>query len=153
MNIRKSKKLFFIFSGLAIQTTLIFAFGQTSKAVSVIVKEAKNNLELNFEVKNGYGVQKHGPHEITVYSLDKNYTKSDSPEKTIKNHGKIIYQVKKLKLTGTDASQDRDYLSRVQAVILPVAAAGPIAVKAKIYYCSFADSFCSLEVIHYISGK
>lgn len=49
-------------------------------------------------------------------------------------------------LTGAVAIEDKKYFSRLDPVSLPPTA-GKIRVSGRIFYCSFAQKFCSVQKV------
>jgi len=120
------------------------------KAVSMKVVHQEKFLEIKLKIKNGFGIQKKGPHDISFYSLNSGYQGKNDPAKIINEHGKKIQEIKPLQLSGTTAKQDAEYFSEVNSFKVPFSAAGNTGIKLKIYYCSFGDSFCSVDALYSI---
>lgn len=154
---KKNLKLlpFYVFS-LLLALTLLWpshGLGTFEKAVLMQVSQNNKNVELSFSVKKGFGLQKHGPHKITVYSLDSGYQnkrQSMKPRAILKKYGKKLKEYKNYKFSGKAAKEDKDYFSAVNKVEIPAHSATPLAVEAKLYYCSFLNGFCSVEILRYI---
>ncbi|MDH4263817.1 MAG: hypothetical protein OEV78_12310 [Spirochaetia bacterium] len=143
-----------VFLNVLVLTGGLFALGSNGKAVTINVQNQDKFLEVEMKIKKDFGIQKKGPHEIVIYSLDKNYTKENDPSKVISEYGKKIQEIKPLKLSGETAKKDNEYFSAVNKFQVPVSTKGDVAIKAKIYYCSFTDSFCSVDVVYaIIPGK
>ena len=144
-----------LFTGIIFLISLgtIYGLGSNGKAVTMKAINKGNQIEVELSTNKGFGIQKKGPHEITVYSLDKNHGKEHDVAKAISEYGKKIHEIKPLRFTGINASQDEEYFSSVNNLQIPVAVNSDIAIKAKIYYCSFVDSFCSVDVLYTIIPK
>jgi hypothetical protein len=148
LNIKKIKFLtgWFFLTGIA----GLFALGSSGKAVAMTAQKQGKFIEIEMKINKGFGVQKKGPHEIAVYSLKKNYTKESDLAKAMSEYGKKVHEVKPLKLSGETAQKDEEYFSAIHKFQIPVVTGGDIGIKAKIYYCSFGDGFCSVDVIYTI---
>ncbi|HRP68131.1 MAG TPA: hypothetical protein PLY93_01190 [Turneriella sp.] len=109
---------------LSLLTTLsVFAFG--AKVVKVI-REPKAII---LSLEKGFGVQKDARNELTFTSV---------------KDGKQLKKV--TALTGKTAVEDNHYFSRLNAVTLPTTQ-GKVRVQGRIFYCSFAQKYCSVQKI------
>jgi hypothetical protein len=116
-----------------------FQIEAQQKSVSMKVVKAEKGIEILFQVNKGFGIQKKGPHQITIYSGEK-------IEKTAKSQN-ILHDMKQVQFSGKLSKEDKDYFSSVEPVVIPVNTSKPLTIKAKIFFCSFESSFCSMEVI------
>jgi len=126
------------------------AIGSNGKAVKMIAVSKKQAIEVELKLNPTFGIQKQGPHEITVYQLSKKHTKETDVKKAIAGYGKPVLEIKPQALTGVVSKIDADYFSSVDKFTVPVSATGDLAIKAKIFYCSFKDHFCSVDVLYTI---
>ena len=99
----------------------LFAFG------AEVVRIVREPGVVAMVIDRGYGIQKDGKHELTFTSV---------------TTGKTLKVIKGFK--GTTAKEDSHYFSRVNAIELP-ADSGNIRVSGRIFYCSFAQKFCSVQ--------
>jgi hypothetical protein len=102
-------------------TTSLFAFG------AEVVRIVREPSVVAMVIDRGYGIQKDGKHELTFTSV---------------TTGKTLKVVRGFK--GTTAKEDAHYFSRVNAIEIP-ADSGKIRVSGRIFYCSFAQKFCSVQ--------
>ena len=133
-------------------TTSGAGFGFSTGVVKLHTEQNKKKVTLVYSLKNGYGIQKDGPHEISIYKISKKKFSSKSGAKGIVQDGKLVKKLKPVKFSGWTAKADKDYFSKVKPVYISVRAkkSEVYAVTSKIYYCSFSDKFCSVEVIEKI---
>lgn len=102
---------------------LVFAFGDA------VVKFRKEPGKVQFLVQNGFGVQRDGKHTLTF---------------TDALTGKVLKTVHSFQ--GSIAHEDKKYFNRLDAVELP-RNSGSVRVKGRIFYCSFAQKYCSVQRI------
>ncbi len=139
----------FLFAGMS-----VFLFPQTlgNEVISLQSIRKDGNIKLLFMVDKGYGIQKEGPHKITIYRLKNDHATEPNFEKKIKIYG---YDAKSLvdenkPFAGVTTKEDKDYFSRVDSISYTNATIQkdtPFAIAGKIYYCSFSDKFCSVQSI------
>lgn len=142
----KKQALIFLISGIAVLYSVAFK----EKSVSMKAADLGKTIEIRFDIKPGFGIQKMGPHNISVFEITGGYEKNKSPGDIITKNGKKILELKQVKLSGTTAKEDNEYFSAVQPYAIPMQSAKTLGIKAQIYYCSFKDSFCSMEVVQTI---
>lgn len=82
-----------------------------------------------FSVEKGYGVQRNAKNELVFIDA---------------TSGKVLKTVKSF--TGSVASEDKKYFNRLDPVALPKVD-GKIRVTGRLFYCSFAEKFCSVQRI------
>ncbi len=123
------------------------AFGFSEGAVSLETALAGDKIQVSLFVNPGFGIQKDGPHEIIIYTFDPAHTKAASLSEKIKLYGLKREVLSPAVFTGKEAKEDAEYFSAVNPVLLEKPAASPVAVRARIYYCSFLDNFCSVQVL------
>jgi len=114
-------------AGLFFVLAVFFAVEAFGSAVVRLVREPGT---VAFSLQKGYGVQKDGKHELTFTSV---------------STGKILLTVKSFQ--GSTAPEDKKYFNRLQSISLP-ADAGKIRVTGRIFYCSFAQKFCSVQRVN-----
>jgi len=130
--------------------TSIFALGSQAKVVQLSVTENEKQISLQFSVNKGYGIQKEGPHEIAIYKLDENHFKSTEISEKIAKYGKKLTTISPVKFSGVIASEDEHYYSNVLPINLTASKNSTLAIRARIFFCSFQDNFCSVETVHQI---
>ncbi|MDH5718448.1 MAG: hypothetical protein OEZ22_12550 [Spirochaetia bacterium] len=115
--------------------------------VNVDPVKDNDSITLYFQISEGFGVQKEGPHKIEVYQLSKDHSKTEDIKEKISKYGKKIDS--KEKFVGHTASADEDYFDNLDPLVFKQKQfkTGEFAVKAVIYYCSFSDKFCSAQKI------
>lgn len=141
-NIRKK----FLWFGLL--GAIIGAFSlRAAEAEAVSMKAHKSGkvIEIEFNIKKGYGIQKKGPHELAVFSLKKNFSAKENLGKSFETGGKLVIEIKPVKFTGNTSHEDEDYFSNVNTVTAPVSVDGKTGIRARVFYCSFKDFFCSVQ--------
>lgn len=110
-------------AAIIIGAVTIHAFG------AQVVKLVREPGVIALSLQKGYGIQKDGKHELTFTSVA-----TGKAVKTLRN------------FTGTTASEDKKYFSRLNAVEIP-ASAGKVRVSGRIFYCSFDQKFCSVQKV------
>ena len=128
------KALVFILASLALS-----AYGFKSDVISVFGFKKKAIQYVSFNLKPGYGIQKKAPHNIELFKLSK---RPDHLKEALKQ-AKPIKKVKTL--AGITAREDNQYFSRVNPIRVRNSKNGFLAVRAKVFYCSFAEKFCSVS--------
>ena len=128
------KALVFIFASL-----VLGAYGFKSDVISVFGFKKKATQYVSFNLKPGYGIQKKAPHSIELFKLSK---RPDNLKEALKQ-AKPIKKVKTF--VGTTAREDNQYFSRVKPIRVRNSNNGFLAVRAKVFYCSFAEKFCSIS--------
>lgn len=123
------------------------AFGFGGDAVSMETTSSGDNIQINFQVNPGFGIQKDGPHEIAVYSLASGHEKAGDVGEKIKLYGKKEGEINPAVFAGIEAKQDPEYFSIVNPLAIERPQGSPVAVRARIYFCSFHDNFCSVQVL------
>ena len=131
------KALVFIFTSLvlgayAFKNDVISVFGFKKKAIQYV----------SFNLKPGYGIQKKAPHSIELFKLIKRPDNLNNLKEALKQ-AKPIKKVKNF--AGTTAREDNQYFSRVKPIRVRNSNNGFLAVRAKVFYCSFAEKFCSVS--------
>jgi len=106
---------------------LFGAAGAVSAFGSNVVRFIREPAGVAFSLQKGYGVQRDGKHELVFTAV---------------STGKIVKTVKIFR--GEVASEDKKYFSRLEPVRLP-ATTGKLRVTGRIFYCSFAQKFCSVQ--------
>ncbi|MES0491315.1 MAG: hypothetical protein ABUK01_15080 [Leptospirales bacterium] len=152
MRKRKSLYLMVAVATLALFTGIIFSYGFSTGSVTLDVEKNNGNLNFEFAVKKGYGIQKDGPHEISVYTIDKKYAKNKNLGEILKEKGKLVQKFEAIKFTGETAKEDGKYFSKINPYSVALqenleTKNIKVVVSARVYYCSFADNFCSVESI------
>lgn len=101
--------------------TALDAFG------AIVVKLVREPGTVAFSLKQGFGVQKDGKHELTFTAVAT---------------GKTLLTLKNF--NGSTASEDKKYYSRLAPIALPKDA-GRVRVSGRIFYCSFEQKYCSVQ--------
>ncbi|MDH5720707.1 MAG: hypothetical protein OEZ13_08855 [Spirochaetia bacterium] len=142
----KSKRTIRLIS-LFLIFALFIAWNFGTSVINVDSKKKNSEVTLYFKVEKGYGVQKDGPHQIEIYKLSPEHVKENKVSEKIKKYGALIQAMEKIK--GKISSEDSDYFESVDPVEIKNEKLknGQYAFKAIIYYCSFADKFCSAQRI------
>lgn len=122
--------------------------GFTIKAVDISPQVENNSLSLFLKVHDGYGVQKKGKHVFFLYALNEaspNYNGNDSLKTKIQKAATPIEAL--TKVTGETAQEDEKYYSTLYPLkfMEKLQDNKKYALKAKIYVCSFANGFCSVQ--------
>jgi len=127
----------------------IDSFGFSTGVVKLRTELSKKRVNMIFSLQRGYGLQKDGPHEIAIYKISKKKFSSKDGPKGVTLNGKLVRKVKPVKFSGSTAKADKEYFSKVNPYKMKLLAkkSEVYAVSSKIYYCSFSDKFCSVEVI------
>ena len=92
-----------------------------------VVKLVREPGTVAFSLKQGFGVQKDGKHELTFTAV---------------STGKTLLTLKNF--NGSTAVEDKKYYSKLAPVTLPKDA-GRVRVAGRIFYCSFEQKFCSVQ--------
>ena len=135
------KALVFIFASLVLSLALS-AYGFKNDVISVFGFKKKDTQYISFNLKPGYGIQKKAPHNIELFKLSKLPYTLDNLQEALKQ-AKPIKKVKTF--AGTTAREDNQYFSRVKPIRVRNSNNGFLAVRAKVFYCSFAEKFCSVS--------
>ncbi len=109
------------FLAVVIALTALDAFG------AVVVKLVREPGAVVFSLKQGFGVQKDGKHELTFTAV---------------TTGKTLLTLKNF--SGSTAAEDKKYYSKLAPITLP-RDAGRVRVSGRIFYCSFEQKFCSVQ--------
>lgn len=109
------------FLAILVALTAIDAFG------AIVVKLVREPGTVAFSLKQGFGVQKDGKHELTFTAV---------------STGKTLLTLKNF--NGSTAAEDKKYYSRLAPITLPKDA-GRVRVAGRIFYCSFEQKFCSVQ--------
>jgi|GEM_PF-2703012 len=109
------------FLAILVALTALDAFG------AVVVKLVREPGTVVFSLKQGFGVQKDGKHELTFTAVAT---------------GKTLLTLKNF--SGSTAVEDKKYYSKLAPVTLPKDA-GRVRVAGRIFYCSFEQKFCSVQ--------
>lgn len=96
---------------------------------AAVVKLVREPGTVAFSLKQGFGVQKDGKHELTFTAV---------------STGKTLLTLKNF--NGATAVEDKKYYSKLSPVVLPKDA-GRVRVAGRIFYCSFEQKFCSVQRI------
>lgn len=112
------KRLFFT---ILLALTGLDAFGAS------VVKLVREPGAVAFSLRQGFGVQKDGKHELTF---------------TATSTGKTLFTLKNF--NGATAAEDKKYYNRLSPVVLPQGA-GKVKVTGRIFYCSFEQKYCSVQ--------
>ena len=141
-NIRKLKYI-----KILLPVILLAAWNFGAQVINIKSEKENSAITFYFEVEKGYGVQKDGPHTIEVYKLAPGHVNEENVAEKIKKYGTVIQKTEKLK--GHIAAEDPDYFDKVDPVKIKdkQIKSGEYAYKALIYYCSFAEKFCSAQKI------
>ena len=131
------KALVIILASLALS-----AYSFKSDVISVFGFKKKAIQYISFNLKPGYGIQKKAPHNIELFKLSKRPNNLDHLKEALKQ-AKPIKKVKTF--AGTTAREDNQYFSRVKPIQVRNSKNGFLAVRAKVFYCSFAEKFCSVS--------
>lgn len=123
----------------------LVAFGVTVLEVQPLVTGKAVNLR--YSLKNGYGIQKKADNHLIVYQLRSGHEAEKSVRLKIKKYGTEIGRLESFR--GRTAKQDTDYYDTLQPGTISLAQkpSGSLALSGRIYYCSFADKFCSVQSI------
>ncbi|MBV6493363.1 MAG: hypothetical protein LDLANPLL_01379 [Turneriella sp.] len=101
----------------------VYAFG------AKVVKIVREPNQVAFLLEKGFGVQKDAKNQLTISSAA---------------NGKIIKKITTLR--GSTAQEDKHYFNRLDNVALPQIQ-GKIRIEGRIFYCSFAQKYCSVQKI------
>jgi len=149
---RNRKSLFALVAlvTLALFTGIIFSYGFSTGSVTLDVVKDDGKVKAKISVKKGYGVQKDGPHEISVYTIDKKYAKAKNLGEILNEKGKLVQKFESVKFSGKTAEEDKKYFSKVKPYLITLEEGiqtdnTAVVISARIYYCSFKDNFCSVE--------
>lgn len=108
---------------------LLLVFGAIDAFGAAVVKLVREPGTVAFSLKQGFGVQKDGKHELTFTAV---------------STGKTLLTLKNF--NGATAIEDKKYFSKLAPVSLPKDA-GRVRVAGRIFYCSFEQKFCSVQRI------
>lgn len=111
------------FLGFLLVFTVVEAFGAS------VVKLVREPGTVAFSLKQGFGVQKDGKHELTFTAV---------------STGKTLLTLRNF--SGATALEDKKYYSKLSPVALPKDA-GRVRVAGRIFYCSFEQKYCSVQRI------
>lgn len=129
--------LFSLFSSLA--------YGFRVHAVSFQMQKVNNKPVVHVQVSKGYGVQKNGKHTFDIYELSSSSKKYNEIKDKVKNAGTKIDSLSNV--SGQTALQDENYYDKINPIIFKNAV-NPnksYAFVAKVFVCSFANGFCSVQ--------
>lgn len=123
----------------------VYTFGSRGDILRMNATSSENQVSIEFLVSAGYGIQKEANHSITVYSLKAGHQSEKEVKAKIARYGKEIASISPVKFSGATAKEDKDYFSSVLPITLKKAKGQKeqLAIKAKIFYCSFDQGFCS----------
>ena len=126
----------------------VYTFGSGNNALRMKASDDGENVAIEFLISEGYGIQREGEHEITIYSLKTGHHSENDIKTKIAQYGKEIAHISPVKFSGTSAKEDKDYFSSVLPIYLKKAKGQKeaLAIKAKIFYCSFDQGFCSMQI-------
>lgn len=139
------KKVLVVAVFLSLLATGVFAFG--FDAIKIDARHQGSTLSLNYSVVSGYGVQRKGEHKLNIYLLRPGHEKATSIRQKIQIYGSLVATLPKF--TGTIAKEDNEYFSSLNPQIMKNSkfTRGTLAIQGKIFFCSFADKFCSVQSV------
>lgn len=128
-------------------------FNLGPEAVSATAMKTDNGISVQYRVEKGYGIQKKGPHQITVFALKQGHQLTASISEKINKYGTEVALKKEISFSGETAEQDKEYFSTVEPYKIEVKEAGAdaYAVKGRIFFCSFSDKFCSAQTVNAVA--
>ena len=115
--------------------------------------QRQDQIQLNFFLTNGYGVQKGSLHKIELYALDKGHQGIHKIREKIRQYGHLV-RVKKT-LSGITAVKNKKYFSSLAPLVFKKIKNlnKDYAVQGKLFYCSFKGAFCSIQVFEVLIPK
>lgn len=128
------------------------AFSFNQNIISLQTIKRNGNIKILFMVQKGYGVQKDGPHKLRLIRLKKGHELEPDFDKKIKIYALKSYNIlsQEKSLSGIVAKEDKDYFSRINSIQFAsseIKKDYSYAIMGTLYYCSFADKFCSVQKI------
>ena len=123
----------------------LWAFGQEVLKIEPLARG--KSVMLRFQLQPGYGVQKAANNELMVYELKNGHEKQKNIRLKIKEYGTLLGETTVFR--GRTSAKDKDYFDTLQesSIKLKKTSTSQLALGGKIYYCSFADKFCSVQSI------
>lgn len=128
------------------------AFSFNQEIISLQTLKYNQKLKILFMLKEGYGVQKDGPHKLKLILLKQGHESEPNFDKKIKIYATKSFNIlsKNNSFSGVTAKEDAEYFSRLNSVVFrdeAIKKSESYALTGSIYYCSFADKFCSVQKI------
>ena len=129
---------------LLIFLLLSFNF-KTSASSSQVIKQNRD-VVVALHPNKGFGIQKKAPNTIRLIELKESQAKLAEQIKS----GKAIKILKNFK--GETAKEDNHYFSSIKAIRLKnvIQKNKKYAIDAKVFFCSFSEKYCSVQVIQQI---
>jgi len=127
--------------------SLLFGYGfssSTKEALRVSAIKSKQNILVQINIINGYGVQKEANNYVKLYRLRPGHKSIKNLKLKLRKYGELVKTNKKL--SGYTAMQDKEYFAFLNSLSFkPKYLKGEYLVEYNLFYCSFTEGYCSVN--------